>query len=132
MVLVPVPRMSGCPFLQISLMILSLSSKRWARSNSSAEVNTFTFPSNVLWWLPMGNSVLQLVIVASTSPTLSSFSSSSSSSSSLSSSSSSSQKSFSCFLSGVGGAGVVRGLQEIRITNRQRVSTRPKHTPMTK
>jgi hypothetical protein len=38
-----VPGTSGCPFIQISLMIRSRSSKRCARSSSSAEVNTFLF-----------------------------------------------------------------------------------------
>lgn len=38
-----VPGTSGCPFIQISLMMRSRSSRRWARSSSSAEVKTFLF-----------------------------------------------------------------------------------------
>lgn len=110
-----VPGMSGWPFIQISRMIRSLSSSRWALSSSSADVNTFMFSVRSK----------RLCLLAERSEVVSQ-----SESESLESEDKSAGRAR--FLAGGRSRGWQSVRQEIWTTRAKRVRKRPKHTPQTK
>uniref|UniRef100_L7N1B3 Uncharacterized protein n=1 Tax=Myotis lucifugus TaxID=59463 RepID=L7N1B3_MYOLU len=116
---VPVPSRSGCPVRQISRRIRSRSSKRCARSSSSADVKT------LMLTVPSGSADSSGLGSVSSGPSRVTVSSSSSSSSSSSRAPRGSRRR-------ARSRGRGRGAQEMVMTSRHRVSSSPKQTPSTK